>query len=67
MLPFLKNQNIHHPHPEDQKTVGTTAVEDLSPLEIAIKELFNAKSDKDRAEAFKAACDLYLLEPHDEE
>jgi len=67
LLPFLKN-----------KMEGSVAVEpdsvkrepdnepELDSLEIAVKELFDAKSDKDRAAAFRAAFELLEMQPHEE-
>lgn len=40
--------------------------ENLDGLEVAMKELFEAKTDSERASAFRAAFDLLEQEPHEE-
>lgn len=39
---------------------------DLDLLEMALKELFEAKTDKARADAFRAAFQILEQEPHEE-
>lgn len=39
---------------------------EIDSLEVAMKELFGAKTDKERAEAFRAAFDLLEEQPHAE-
>lgn len=40
--------------------------EPFDSLEVAMKELFDAKTDAERAAAFRAAFDLLEKEPHEE-
>lgn len=60
MLPFLKNQkegSVSAPV-DTEKRKPDEDVEGLDMLETVVKELFNAKTDKERASAFRAAFDL---------
>jgi hypothetical protein len=67
MLPFLKKQHesgVAGP----VETVKREPDQESEPdsLEVAMQELFSAKSDKERAAAFRAAFDLLETQPHDE-
>lgn len=70
MLPFLKNKqegSVSGPvdtvkrEPDEDKDY-----EGMHPLEVAMEELFSAKSNKEKAEAFKAAIAIAQSEPHEE-
>lgn len=66
MLPFLKNKQ------EASTSDGTDVLrrasegEEFDWLEVAMQELFNAKTDKERAAAFRAAFEILEQEPHEE-
>lgn len=67
MLPFLKNKmegSVSAPVESEQRQPDNEPESDS--LEVAMKELFNAKSDKERAAAFRAAFDLLEMQPHEE-
>lgn len=67
MLPFLRNQHegsVSAPV-ESVKRESDEGVE-FDSLEVAMQELFSAKSDKERAAAFRAAFELLEQQPHEE-
>jgi len=67
MLPFLKKREPSSAGA--QETVVRTEDPDrevTAPLEIAMKELFQAKTDKERALAFQAAFEILEMQPHKE-
>lgn len=67
MLPFLKKQEGSVSQPvETLKRESDNPEEDLNGLEVAMKELFSAKTDSERAAAFRAAFQLLEQEPHEE-
>lgn len=67
MLPFLKSQQESGDSgPIESMNREPDNDEDFDSLEVAMKELFNAKNDKARAAAFRAAFDLLEQEPHEE-
>lgn len=70
MLPFSKKKqeaSVSAPadsvkrEPDEDKDYDS-----MDPLEVAMEELFSAKSNKDKAEAFRAACSLLGHETHNE-
>lgn len=66
-MPFLRNQQ----EASASGPVETTKREpdegvEFDSLEVAMKELFDAKSDKERAAAFRAAFELLETQPHEE-
>lgn len=67
MLPFLKNKmegSVSAPVESEQRQPDNEPESDS--LEVAMKELFDAKSDKERAAAFRAAFDLLEVQTHEE-
>lgn len=69
MLPFLSRKEGSASLPADKvKRTPDEPKEDSGSdmLETVIKELFEAKTDKARAEAFRAAFELLEQEPHEE-
>lgn len=67
MLPFLKKQEGSASQPVESKVrKSDNPSEDLDSLEVAMKELFSAKTDSARAAAFRAAFELLEQEPHEE-
>ena len=69
MLPFLKNKmegSVSMPADSIKREPDEGKEESLDSLEIAMKELFEAKSDKERAAAFRAAFELLESQPHKE-
>lgn len=64
LLPFLKNKQ------EGAISEAPDALEresdDVDLLELVVKELFDASTDKDRAAAFRAIFQILEQEPHDE-
>lgn len=71
MLPFLKNKMegsvSQAVESKQRKSDDEEAGLELDGLEIAMKELFESKSPKEQAAAFRAAFDLLEQEPHEEE
>ena len=69
LLPFLKSKEGSASLPAEIKTrkpdEGEVS-EDTDLLEMVLKELFEAKTDKARAEAFRTAFQLLEQEPHEE-
>lgn len=70
MLPFLKKNNeasvsapadVMKRKPDEDKDY-----DGMDPLEVAMEELFAAKSNKEKAEAFKAAVMILESQPHEE-
>lgn len=67
LLPFMKTKEGSASTPvETQKRTPDEPSGDSDLLEMAIKELFDAKTDKARAEAFRAAFQILEQEPHEE-
>lgn len=69
MLPFLKQKmegSVSMPADSIKREPDEGKEESLDSLEIAMKELFEAKSDKERAAAFRAAFELLESQPHKE-
>lgn len=69
MLPFLKNKmegSVSMPADSIKREPDEGKEESLDSLEVAMKELFEAKSDKERAAAFRAAFELLETQPHEE-
>lgn len=69
MLPFLKNKqeaSVSVPSDTVTRKSDEDKEEDLDGLEVAMQELFSAKSDKERAAAFRAAFQILENEPHSE-
>ena len=67
MLPFLKNQQEGSASgPVETVKRESDEGADIDSLEVAMQELFAAKSDKERAAAFRAAFDLLEEQPHEE-
>lgn len=66
MLPFLqKKEGSASSAPESLKRESDTG-KPIDSLEVAMKELFSAKSDSERAQAFRAAVQLLENQPHKE-
>ncbi len=68
MLPFLKKREASasaNPDPTLVRRVQDET-EVSAPLEIVMKELFQAQTDKERALAFKAAFEILEMKPHNE-
>lgn len=67
MLPFLRNrmEGSVSAEPESMKREPDEEG-NIDALEEAMRELFKASSDKERAAAFRAAFELLELEPHAE-
>lgn len=67
MLPFLRNQQeASASAPIESVKRESDSDESFDSLEVAMKELFDAKSDKERAAAFRAAFELLEEQPHEE-
>lgn len=67
MLPFLKNQYEGSVASASEPVKREPDVEpELDSLEVAMEELFSAKSAKEKAAAFRAAFDLLEVQLHDE-
>lgn len=67
MLPFMKAKEGSASLPAETKTRKSDEPPgDADLLELVIKELFEAKTDKARAEAFRTAFQLLEQEPHEE-
>lgn len=67
MLPFLKHsQEASASALVESEKREPDSGEEMDSLEVAMKELFSAKSDKERAQAFRAAFELLETEPHEE-
>lgn len=67
MLPFLRNQKESSVASSSEPIKREPDEEqELDSLEVAMKELFEAKSDKERAAAFRAAFELLEIQPHAE-
>lgn len=69
MLPFLKNQQEASVSTSQDsiKRKPDEESEGIDSLEVAMEELFNAKSNVDRAMAFRAAFELLEMKPHEED
>lgn len=67
MLPFLKNkmEGSVSQSADSIKREPDGPDEELDGLEVAMKELFEARSNTERAAAFRAAFDLLEQEPHE--
>lgn len=67
MLPFLKNkQEASASSPVESVKREPDEGAEFDSLEVAMQELFSAKSDKERAAAFRAAFELLESQPHEE-
>lgn len=67
LLPFMKAKEGSASLPvETQKRSPDEPSGESDLLEMAIKELFEAKTDKARVSAFKTAFQLLEQEPHEE-
>jgi hypothetical protein len=63
MLPFLQKNQAN----TQEASVSVRQPDhELDPLEVAMRELFEAKDNKSRAIAFKAAFELLESQPHQE-
>jgi len=66
MLPFLTKKEASVSAAPDTLKRASDNTDPLSALEIVVREMFNAKNDKDRARAFQAAFEILELQPHEE-
>ena len=69
MLPFLKKQkeaSVSAPAESIKRETDEDKEESFDALEVAMEELFNAKSNSERAAAFRAAFELLEQQPHEE-
>lgn len=70
LLPFMKSKEASASSPVEAKQRASDEGSDSGDsdlLEIVIKELFEAKTDKERASAFRTAFQLLEQEPHGEQ
>ena len=69
MLPFLKNKmegSVSEPADSVTRKPDDEDGLEIDSLEVAMQELFAAKSDKERAAAFRAAFQLLEDQPYSE-
>ncbi len=66
MLPFMKFKEGSVSAPVESVTREPDEEKEPDSLEVAMKELFSAKTDSERAAAFRAAFDLLEIQPHEE-
>lgn len=66
MLPFLKNQKEASVGSVSEPIKRQSDGEEEDLLETIMKELFESKTGKARAQAFRAAFEFLEQEPHEE-